>query len=314
MPTDLLRRVADTALEATILASFTRIGPAIRRPLFGWEEPGSDTLTGQAVVVTGATSGLGKVIARGVGRAGAQVELVGRNEERGAEVAADLRSSGLAARFRCADLSDLDQVRDLAAGLLDDHDRIATVVHNAGALLPERSETTDGLEVTWATMVTAPHLLTRLLAERLDRAIWMSSGGMYLQDVDLDDLGWEDRKWNGSRVYAQAKRAQIDLVTEATDRSEAPFQVAMHPGWADTPGVDAALPGFRKVMGPLLREPADGADTAVWLTAAPERSLQAGAFYLDRRPRNTVRWPGTATSPTDRHRLRTIVDAQAGLD
>lgn len=156
MPTDLLRRVADTALEATILASFTRIGPAIRRPLFGWEEPGSDTLTGQAVVVTGATSGLGKVIARGVGRAGAQVELVGRNEERGAEVAADLRSSGLAARFRCADLSDLDQVRDLAAGLLDDHDRIATVVHNAGALLPERSETTDGLEVTWATMVTAP--------------------------------------------------------------------------------------------------------------------------------------------------------------
>ena len=121
----------------------------------------------------------------------------------------------------------------------------------------------------------------------------------------------EDRPWNGSRVYAQAKRAQIDLVHEATERAERPLQVAMHPGWADTPGVEAALPGFRKVMGPLLRDPKAGADTAVWLTSAPASDLEPGAFYLDRRPRGTVRWPGTATSPTDRHRLRGLVDAQA---
>lgn len=311
--TDLLRRATDATLEAAIVPSFTRIGPAVRRRLFDWHDPGPDALTGEVVVVTGATSGLGKVISEGVGRAGAQVELVGRNEERGAEVAADLRREGIGARFRQADLSDLDDVRDLASRLLADHDRIATVVHNAGALLPERRETADHLEVTWATMVAAPHLLTRLLADRLDRAVWMSSGGMYLQDVDLGDLGWEERAWNGSRAYAQAKRAQIDLVVEATERGETPFQVSMHPGWADTPGVEAGLPGFRKVMGPLLRDPEEGADTAVWLTAEREASLRAGGFYLDRRPRGTVRWPGTATSPTDRRRLRLAVDAQAGL-
>jgi dehydrogenase/reductase SDR family member 12 len=313
MATDLLRRALDAALEGPVVPIFTKLGPAVRRRLWSWDELGPDALAGQVVVVTGATSGLGRVIASGVGRAGATVELVGRDEERGAEVAAELRDHAVAARFRRADLSDLGQVRALAADLAETHARIATVVHNAGALLPERRTNDDGLELTWTTMVVAPHLLTRLLADRLDRAVWMSSGGMYLQDVDLDDLGWERRPWNGSRVYAQAKRAQVDLVAEATERHEKPLQVAMHPGWADTPGVEAALPGFRKVMGPLLRDPEVGADTAVWLTAAHDRDLVPGGFYLDRRPRGTVRWFGTATSPADRRRLRAIVDDQAGL-
>lgn len=308
-----LARIVDAALEATIVASFTRAGPAVRRSLFDWKQPAADSLTGQVVVVTGATSGLGRVIAEGVGRAGATVEIVGRSTDRGDAAAAELREEGIAARFRRHDVSDLEDVRRLAADLTADHDRIHALVHNAGALLPERRTTPQDIESTWATMVVGPHLLTQLLAESLDRVIWMSSGGMYLQDVDLDDLGWERREWNGSRVYAQAKRAQIDLVDEATDRAEAPLHVAMHPGWADTPGVEAALPGFRTTMGPLLRSPADGADTAIWLAAAPADALEAGAFYLDRRPRGTVRWPKTATSAADRHRLRSIIDHQAGL-
>lgn len=313
MPEPLLRRIADATLEAGILPSFTRIGPAVRRHLWNWQPAAPNSLSGQVVVITGGSSGLGAAIAEGVGRAGATLELVGRNEEKGAEVVARLRQHGVAARFRRADVSDLADVRRLAHDLAADHDRIHTLVLNAGAVLHEHTETADGLEVTWATMVVGHHLLTRLLADRLDRAVWMSSGGMYLQDVDLDDLGWDDRPWSGTRVYAQAKRAQIDLVNEATERGEAPLQVAMHPGWADTPGVEAGIPGFRKVMGPLLRTPEDGADTAVWLIASPTDCLEPGAFYLDRRPRGTVRWPGTATSPADRHRLRNIVDQQAGL-
>lgn len=313
MRTTPLARIVDAALEATVVGSFTRAGPAVRRSLFAWEAPGPDALSGQVVVVTGATSGLGRVIAEGVGRAGATVEIIGRSTDRGDAAAAELRDEGIAARFRCHDVSDLDDVRRLAEDLAADHARVHALVHNAGALLPERRETAQGLESTWATMVVGPHLLTRLLGDEVDRVIWMSSGGMYLQDVDLDDLGWEQRDWNGSRVYAQAKRAQIDLVDEATERADAPLQVAMHPGWADTPGVEAALPGFRTTMGPLLRSPAEGADTAVWLAAAPADALEPGAFYLDRRPRGTVRWPKTATSAADRHRLRAIVDRQAGL-
>lgn len=313
MRTTALARIVDAALEATIIGSFTRAGPAVRRSLFDWEQPSTDALTGQVVVVTGATSGLGRVIAEGVGRAGATVEIIGRSTDRGEAAAAELRDEGLAARFRRHDVSDLEDIRRLATDLADDHDRIHALVHNAGALLPERQTTDQDLESTWATMVVGPHLLTQLLADSVDRVIWMSSGGMYLQDVDLDDLGWQQRDWNGSRVYAQAKRAQIDLVAEATERGDGPLQVAMHPGWADTPGVEAALPGFRTTMGSLLRSPAEGADTAIWLATAPAGAVEPGAFYLDRRPRGTVRWPNTATSTADRHRLRAIVDHQAGL-
>ena len=313
MLADLGRRGVDAALEATIVASFTKLGPAVRRPLWGWEPVGPRALAGQAVAVTGGTSGLGVAIAEGVAAAGASVVLVGRSAERGRAVAARLRGQGSAARFVAADLAELDDVRRLGDELRSLDAPLAAVVHNAGALLGQRTTSSAGVEVTWASMVVGPHLLTTLVADVADRVVWMSSGGMYLSDVDLDDWGWERREWDGTRAYAQAKRAQVDLVAEATERGEAPLQVAMHPGWADTPGVDAALPGFRKVMGPLLRTAEDGADTAVWLCAADRADLVPGAFYLDRRPRGTVRWPSTRTSVEDRRRLRELVDRQAGL-
>jgi len=310
---DVFRRSADVALEATTLASFSRIGPAARQLIWGWEDVPAGALAGKVVVVTGATSGLGAEIAVEVGAAGATVVAVGRNPERGAETVGRIRSTGGSASFLAADLAELADVGRLAEQVGADHERIHAVVHNAGALLPERRVSSAGIEVTWASMVVGPHLLTERLADRLDRAIWMSSGGMYLQALDLGDWGWERRPWDGTRAYAQAKRAQIDLVTQAASAGEGPLQVAMHPGWADTPGVDAALPGFKRVMGPLLRTPAQGADTAVWLCAADRDDLSPGAFYLDRRPRGTVRWPGTGTSAADRSRLRSLVDAQAGL-
>jgi NAD(P)-dependent dehydrogenase (short-subunit alcohol dehydrogenase family) len=312
-----LARLVDAALEATIVPSFSRLGPSVRRRTAGWTELAPGALAGRTVVVTGATSGLGAEIARASAALGAHAVVVGRNPERGAGVVDQIAAAGGTARFEPADLTDLDAVRDLADRLAAPEvagtdGRLHAIVHNAGALLPSRQVGSSGLEATWATMVVAPHLLTRRLADRVDRAIWMSSGGMYLQALDLDDWGWERRAWDGTRAYAQAKRAQIDLVAEATERGEAPLQVAMHPGWADTPGVDDALPGFAKAMGPLLRSAAEGADTAVWLTAAERTELRAGAFYLDRRPRGTVRWPGTATSPEDRRQLRALVDGQAG--
>jgi dehydrogenase/reductase SDR family protein 12 len=68
---------------------------------------------------------------------------------------------------------------------------------------------------------------------------------------------------------------------------------AMHPGWADTPGIRSGLPGFAKIMGPVLRTPDQGADTAVWLAAAPEGVTANGRFWLDRRPRWEHKVPWT---------------------
>ena len=310
---NLLRRTADAALEVTTIASFSRLGQAARRSIWGWEGVPAGALAGKVVVVTGATSGLGAEIAVEVGAAGAIVVAVGRNLERGADTVRRIEAAGAAATFVAADLAELADMERLASELRRDHDQIHAVVHNAGALLPHRQVSSAGIEVTWASMVVGPHLLTQRLADRLDRAIWMSSGGMYLQALDLDDWGWEDRPWDGTRAYAQAKRAQVDLVADAPIGPDLPLQVAMHPGWADTPGVDAALPGFKRVMGPLLRSAAEGADTAVWLCATDRDDLSPGAFYLDRQERGTVRWPKTATSASDRARLRLLVDQQAEL-
>lgn len=313
MPLPLLRRAVDAALEATTVASFSRIGPTVRSRSDHWADPAPGSLAGKVVVVTGATSGLGVAIAAGVAAAGASVVVVGRDQTRGDAVVAQLAKAGASAEFVAADLGEAEAVHALATHLADRHDQLHAVVHNAGALLGSRQVNSSGIELTWASMVVGPHLLTHLLAGRLDRAIWMSSGGMYLQALDLDDWAWSRRAWDGTRAYAQAKRAQVDLVAEATARGDAPLQIAMHPGWADTPGVDASLPGFKRIMGPLLRTPEEGADTAVWSCAAPAEALQAGGFYLDRRPRSTVRWPGTGTSGEDRQRLWRLVHHQAGL-
>jgi hypothetical protein len=77
----------------------------------------------------------------------------------------------------------------------------------------------------------------------------------------------------------------------------------MHPGWADTPGVQTSLPRFRKLMRPLLRDAGQGADTIVWLTTAAEPAARSGLFWHDREPRRTHRFPRTRETPAERRRL-----------
>ncbi|MFZ1448527.1 MAG: SDR family NAD(P)-dependent oxidoreductase [Candidatus Microthrix parvicella] len=318
-PKEVVRRVADGILEATVIGSFTEIGPMVRSRLFGWDPP--DRLDGRVVVITGGTSGIGRAMAEGAFERGATVELIGRNAERGYGIVAAM-TAGLAAgqpapRFRRCDIGDLDDVGALAADLMADHPQIDVLAHVAGAIVAERTESAQGIEATWASMVVGPFLLTELLRPRLGRAapgrvIWMTSGGMYLRSHS-DDEQWLDRPYNGTFAYAEAKRAQVDLVAEFARQWPADEVVshATHPGWVDTPGVTEQLAAFSKVMGPILRTPAHGADTALWLAAAPEALDHSGELWLDRQIRSDVRVPGTHTSDLDRARLWAKVAQQA---
>jgi NAD(P)-dependent dehydrogenase (short-subunit alcohol dehydrogenase family) len=113
-------------------------------------------------------------------------------------------------------------------------------------------------------------------------------------------------KYNGTKQYALAKRAQVtlnEMWAERFGESGIRFH-AVHPGWADTPGVDASLPTFSKVMGPLLRTPAQGADTLVWLAADDAPLASNGKFWLDRRQRSIHKLPSTKKSDTSERRAQ----------
>jgi NAD(P)-dependent dehydrogenase (short-subunit alcohol dehydrogenase family) len=79
---------------------------------------------------------------------------------------------------------------------------------------------------------------------------------------------------------------------------------AMHPGWADTPGLRSGLPGFSRALAPLLRTARQGADTIAWLAAAPEVAGRSGLFFLDRRARPTYRRRGTRRLDEAQERAR----------
>ena len=317
------RRLADAALEVSVVGSFTRLGIDARRAIGPWDDLDAISLAGRTVLVTGATSGLGLATARRLAAMGASVRIVGRDADRTARAADDVRGGAPDADVATylADLSDLAQVAALADAVMAREPRLDALVHNAGALLATQTWSPQGHEVTYASMVLAPALLTeRLLPLLADtgcadadppgpaRVVLVSSGGMYTQGLDVDDPE-SDRGYRGSVAYAKAKRAQVVLAERWAERYADRGVVvhAMHPGWAATPGVHASLPTFERVMGPLLRSPEEGADTIVWLVAADEPARSTGRFWLDRRPRSTHRVPGTRETEEQRARLDALV-------
>jgi dehydrogenase/reductase SDR family member 12 len=312
--------LVDTALEATVVLSFTRFGIAARRHLGDWSAD-RPSLAGKTIAVTGASSGLGKAAATELANQGASVWLLVRDASKGQATQDEIIaiSGNDDVSYLLADLADLSTVRDVAAELGANIDRLDVLVHNAGALTDARNVTVDGIELTFQTHVVAPFLLTSLLIPQLEaaagRVITVSSGGLYTQPLVIDDLQSE-RDYRGTTAYARAKRAQVLLSEEWAERL-APVGItthAMHPGWADTPGLEASLPGFRNLTGPLLRSPEEGADTIVWLAGAGPDELGTGRFWMDRKPRSTHKVPWTRSGDIHRGELWDRVVELAGID
>jgi dehydrogenase/reductase SDR family member 12 len=301
-------------MEGLVVPSFTRVGFEARRRMFDWRGVDSYRLAGRVIAVTGATSGLGLATAAQLAHDGATVVAVGRNPDKTARVVQQLRDAtgNPNVSATVADMGDYESVRRASERILSDHDRLDVLIHNAGALSHRRTVAPDGTEATIASQVVGPFLLTCLLLDRLResapaRVITMSSGGMYTAPLTVEHLQMDEASYNGSKQYALAKRAQVTLAemwAQRVDRRSVVFH-SMHPGWADTPGVREALPAFRKVVGPLLRGPAAGADTMVWLAADDDQPLaRTGGFWLDRQVRPTHRLRSTRHSDTPERRAR----------
>jgi dehydrogenase/reductase SDR family protein 12 len=302
------RYFIDDVLELTVIGSFGRPGLVLRKRLFGWESPEPSCLVGRTAMVTGCTSGLGMATTEALAALGARVILAGRNEGR-----LTVLCNELAARH--------GEDRAAVARVLETESRLDVLVDNAGAMYPERTLSPDGIEASLATMVVGPFTLVSGLLPLLartpgSRVVSVTSGGMYTQRVPFDDLQYERGEWSPSRAYARAKRISVAMTREWARRlAAAGIDVAtnsMHPGWADTPGLAEALPTFYGRMKPILRSPAEGADTIVWLATSPSVPRRGGGLYLDRRLRPFDRIPSTRLTAADRRRLWNFVVELSG--
>jgi NAD(P)-dependent dehydrogenase (short-subunit alcohol dehydrogenase family) len=304
-----LGRALSRVVDPFVVSSFDRTGFRIHSLTFRSEDLDVD-LSGRRCLVTGANSGIGYETALALADLGAEVVLLCRNPERGEQAAERVRQQTGSSRvsLEIVDMSDLASVRAAAARLASAP--VDVLVHNAGVLPDERAETREGLELTLATHVVGPFLLTRLLQSSLEkspygRVIWVSSGGMYTRRLNLEDPNWTRRDYDGVAAYAETKRAQVVLSELwAEELGGSPIVVnAMHPGWADTPSVKSSLPRFHRVMRNILRTPAEGADTVVWLAACPGARQSTGRFFFDRQERRTHLLPFTRESEEDRRAL-----------
>lgn len=287
----------DRWLDRSVVFSFDRTG--FQRHARRFDPQAPRDLAGQDVLITGGTAGIGLAAAQSLSEQGARPLLWARDEVRGSTAAEQVKG-----QFTSVDLGDLRSVSAAAHGLRTHG--LAAVVLNAGAMPLKRRLTPQDHELIWASQVLGHTLLLRILFDRglltdTTRVIWVSSGGMYTQRLDLTDLRC-DKRYQRHTVYANAKRAQLVLNASLAARWPGVHTSAMHPGWVDTEAVKHSMPWFRAVTAPILRSPDQGADTMVWL-ASQARTGPSGRYWFDREPVPEHLSSRTKSSPGDEEAL-----------
>jgi NAD(P)-dependent dehydrogenase (short-subunit alcohol dehydrogenase family) len=245
------------------------------------------------VVLTGATRGIGRAAAIELSGRGAELAVVGRDAARVRATAEEAGAAGVGAPVHehVADLAQMDEVRRLAAELLEAYARIDVLANNAGAMFTSRHVTPDGFEQTFALNHLAPFLLTNLLLERLTasraRVVTTASDAHKGARLDLDDLQSERGRFNPGRVYGRTKLCNILFTRELQRRSPAIAANCFHPGVIRT-GFgknDGALVRIGLTLaGPFLRSPQTGASSLVWLALDPAAGELRGQYVEKHRP------------------------------
>ena len=198
-----------------------------------WTAADLPNLDGRTVVVTGANSGIGRMAARELARAGARVTLAVRDTAKGERAAAGMPGT---VEVRRLDLADLASVRELADSWQGDLD---ILINNAGVMATPETRTKDGFELQIGTNHLGHFALTNLLLPRIrDRIVTVSSGAHRIGKIRLDDLNWEHGDYKRWPAYGQSKLANLlftaELQRRLTDARSDVRAMAAHPGYSAT--------------------------------------------------------------------------------
>lgn len=252
-------------------------------------------MAGRMVLVTGATSGIGRATALGLATMGAHIAITGRDRRRTDDAAREIRAAGAGGvDVFVVDLSSQAQVRRLAREVLDGLPRIDVLVNNVGGYWSTRHVTADGLERTFALNHLAPFLLTNLLLAQLERnaparVVTVASNAHATGRIDFDDLQGE-RSYSGGRAYGQSKLANVLFTYHLARRlrGSAVTANALHPGLVRTSFGAEDPARIQRLLVPLLRpvmkSPAQGAATSIHLASVPELEQVSGRYFANRRP------------------------------
>src|SRR3954453_9622434 len=255
-------------------------------------------LSGKTALVTGSTDGVGRLVARKLGQAGARVLVHGRDVKRGARIVADIEASGGAADFLAADLSSLGEVRRLAATVQATVGRLDILINNAGiGTAGPRQTNAEGFELQIAVNYLAGFLLTLLLLPLIKnsapaRIVNVSSAGQ--RPIDFGDV-MLTRGYSGARAYCQSKLAQIMFTIDlaASLKGTGVAVTSLHPAtYMDTSMVRRAgvrplstvEEGARAILN-LATSPAVAGQTGLYFNGLREAKAQAQAYDADARRR-----------------------------
>lgn len=221
---------------------------------------------GRRVVITGATSGIGKEAARVLAGKNAAVVIAARNMEKAQKSVDEIRASFPKADVSCRelDLSSLKSVAAFVEAYATDFDQLDVLINNAGVMIPPYSKTEDGFEIQLGTnhfghFALTGHLLPLLKKTPGSRVVVVASMAHHSGNLDFSDLNWETRSYKTGKAYGDSKIANLHFTYALADKLKGaggnPMVVAAHPGWSSTELMRHS--GLVTLMSKIFAQPGD---------------------------------------------------------
>ena len=260
----------------------------------------------KTVVITGATSGLGRATALQLAKKGASVVGVARNNHKASKVLEEIESEGGRGQFVIADLSCMKDTEEAAQRIGKSVDRLDVLINNAGAHIPKYSVSSEGFESTLALNYLSPFLLTHHMVDQMeqtasrygDARIINISSIMHKAPINWDDLNCRDTTYNSTTAYYQSKHMLTSFTYYLSNKLKGTGITVncVHPGFVKTAVAQSDYPFPMKVIVPIVglfigESPEQAADTPVWLASADETKGINGEYIHHRQIKSS--WPPT---------------------